>query len=66
MKKYKKIFNKFKEFILKGIEDIFIILALIIIGINSCFINIQFGFYVISVELMIVSYAINKYKSTKD
>lgn len=66
MKKYKKIFNKFKEFILKGIEDIFIILALIIIGINSCFINIQFGFYVVAVELMIVSYAINKYKSTKD
>lgn len=66
MKKYKKLLNKFKEYIVKGLEDIFIILALIIIGINSCFINLYFGFYVIAVELIIVSYAINRYKSTKD
>ena len=66
MKKYKKFFNKFKEYILKVLEDIFAILALIIIGINSCFINIYFGFYVIAVELIIVSYAINRYKSNKN
>lgn len=65
MKKYKKLFNRFKEYIVKGLEDIFTILALIIIGINSCFINIYFGFYIIAVELIIVSYVINRYKSTK-
>ena len=69
MKKYKKFlkkFKRFKEYILKRLDDIFTILALIIIGINSCFINIYFGFYVIAVELIVVSYVINRYKYTKN
>lgn len=57
-----KILKKIKIFIDKNIVDLLTILAMLTIAINSITLNTTFGFYVISLELIITAYFLSKIK----
>lgn len=57
-----KTLKKIKSFIDKNIVDLLTSLALLIIAINSMALNVAFGFYVLSLELIITAYFLSKIK----
>ncbi len=57
-----KILKKIKSFIDKNIVDLLTVLAMLTIAINSITLNATFGFYVISLELIITAYFLSKFK----
>lgn len=57
-----KTLKKIKSFIDKNIVDLLTLLAMLIIEINSITINVAFGFYVVSLELIITAYFLSKIK----
>ena len=57
-----KILKKIKSFIDKNIVDLLTLLAMLIIAINSITLNVAFGFYVVSLELIITAYFLSKIK----
>lgn len=61
-KKLNKWFSKTLSCIKINAIDILVVIALLIIGVNSCFINLNFGFYIIALELIILAYALSKFK----
>lgn len=63
MKKLNKVKNKLKKFykyIVKNIVDLLVLIAMIIIGVNSSIINLNFGMYVIALEFIILAYVLSK------
>mgnify|MGYP000094883707 CR=1 FL=1 len=61
-KKLSKWFYKTLTYIKSNATDILVLLAGLIIGINSCFINLHFGFYVIALEFIVLAYSLSKFK----
>lgn len=57
-----KTLKKIKSFIDKNIVDLLTLLAMLIIAINSITLNVAFGFYVVSLELIITAYFLSKIK----
>lgn len=63
MKKLNKVKNKLKkfyEYIVKNIVDLLVLIAMIIIGVNSSIINLNFGMYVVALEFIILAYVLSK------
>lgn len=58
-------FNSFINFLTDNLVDVIIFVAMVIIGINSSFINIHFGMYVLSTELIILAYVISGSKKQR-
>ena len=60
IKWFKIKYRKVKTFVIENLTDVLIFLALFIIAINSMLINLNFGMYVLAVELILIAYSIYK------
>lgn len=58
--KIKRKLEWLKSLIIKNLSDLLVFIALILIGVNSCMLNIIFGLYVISLELILIAFFINQ------
>lgn len=58
--KMKRKLEWLKSLIIKNLSDLLVFIALILIGFNSCMLNIIFGLYVIALELILIAFFINQ------
>lgn len=63
IRKFRRTINKYKKYILENLVDILVVIAMLIIGINSSTLNLHLGMYIVSLELIIVAYFISKKSS---
>lgn len=54
--------DKFKNFIINNLADLIVVIAILIIAINSILINAYFGFYIIAAELILIAFKLYKVK----